>query len=240
MNAFLRGMVRAVAESVELPEPIVEIGSFQVEDQQEAIDLRPLFPAREFLGIDNRPGPGVDLVADVEELPLPDGCAGTVLALSTFEHVGRFWKGFSEVHRILRPDGVLLVACPFYFHIHDCPSDYWRFTPAALEMLLADYPNKLIGWHGPQTRPANVWSLAFREERPPIRPAELAAYRARMDAYARMPLTWRRWLRYLLGRVLCGRRPFAPYLDREKWQCRCVSTGPAITEDVPAVAAIQA
>jgi hypothetical protein len=34
-------------------------------------------------------------------------------------------------------------------------------------------------------------------------------------------LPWFRKARYLLGRVLCGRRPFAPYLDRERWEsCR--------------------
>jgi ubiquinone/menaquinone biosynthesis C-methylase UbiE len=55
-----------------------------------------------------RPGPGVDLVADVEALPQADGSVGTVLALSTFEHVPHFWRGMAEVQRVLRPDGALL------------------------------------------------------------------------------------------------------------------------------------
>src|SRR5205085_2657058 len=80
------------------------------------------------------------------------------------EHVPRFWRGFQEVHRVLRPDGALLVCCPFYFHIHSYPSDYWRFTPEALQLLLADYPSRLLGWHGPPRRPLNVWALAFREQ----------------------------------------------------------------------------
>ena len=46
---------------------------------------------------DFRPGPGVDCVADVENLPQPDASVGTVIALSTFEHVRRFWLGFREV-----------------------------------------------------------------------------------------------------------------------------------------------
>jgi SAM-dependent methyltransferase len=227
MNPMLRGLVRAVAETFPLPGPILEIGSYQVAGQEELADLRALFPGRPYVGLDRRPGRGVDLVADVEALPQADASVGTILALGTFEHVGRFWRGFEEMRRVLRPDGALLVACPFYFHIHAHPDDYWRFTPAALELLLADYPSKILGWHGPPTRPANVWALAFREGRPPITAAEYACYQARMHHHARMPLPWGRRLRYHLAQLLCGRGPFLPYLHRERWQTRCVNRGAA-------------
>jgi SAM-dependent methyltransferase len=223
MNLFLHGMARAVAESFDLPEPILEIGSYQVEKQDEISNLRDLFPGREYCGVDLRPGPGVDMVANVEELPHHDGSVGTVLALSTFEHVQRFWRGFDEIRRVLRPDGALLVAAPFHFQIHNYPADYWRFTPQAFETLLDDYPNKIVGWHGPEDRPANVWALAFRAGRPPITPDEYAAYQARMNEHARMPLPrLRRW-RFQIARLLCGRRPLAPWLDREHWQSRCLT-----------------
>ena len=63
MNQFLRGVARALAESFTLPDPILEIGSYQVEGQDELIDLRGLFPGRPYVGVDCRPGPGVDCVA---------------------------------------------------------------------------------------------------------------------------------------------------------------------------------
>jgi SAM-dependent methyltransferase len=228
MNLFLRGLVRAVAESFDLPGPVLEVGSYQVPGQESLADLRGLFPGRPYLGIDLRAGPGVDVVADVEDVPRPDASVGTVLALSTFEHVRHFWCGFAEVRRVLRPDGALLVACPFYFHLHAHPCDYWRFTPQALELLLDDYPSKILGWQGPATRPANVWALAFGPDRPPISPAQYQTYQTLMRRYARMPLPWPRRLRYALGRLLFGRGPFAPYLDRDRWQTRCLNRrGPA-------------
>jgi SAM-dependent methyltransferase len=236
MNSFLRGVVRAVAETFPLPEPILEIGSYRVPGQEDLADLRPLFPGREYVGLDARPGPGVDLVGDAEELPLVDASVGTVLAVCTFEHVRKFWKAFEEVRRVLRPDGALLVACPFYFHVHDYPSDYWRFTPDSLDVLLEDYPSRIVGWHGPTTRPANVWSLAFREGRPPISSGEYDRYRTLVGRYARQPLPWKRRLRYQLGRLIGGRRPFAPYLDRERWDGRCVSPSvdtPTATSQTP-------
>ena len=223
MNRFLHGLARAVAGTFELPEPIVEIGSYQVEGQEHIANLRDLFPGKNYLGLDMRAGPGVDLVETVEALTLPDSSVGTVLALSTFEHVAHFWRGFEEVKRVLRPDGALLVCCPFYFHIHSYPSDYWRFTPAALEVLLESYPSKIIGWHGPETKPANVWALAFREQRPPITTKQYECYCRLMNRHAKQPLPWLRRLRYQIGRVVCGRRPFAPYLDRERWESRCLN-----------------
>jgi SAM-dependent methyltransferase len=216
-----------VVETFPLPGPILEVGSCQVPGQEDLANLRELFAGRPFLGMDRRGGPGVDLVADVESLPLPNSSVGTVLALSTFEHVGRFWRGFAEIQRVLCPGGALLVACPFYFHIHAHPDDYWRFTPAALELLLEEYPSKIVGWHGPRSRPANVWALAFREGRRPISAAEYSTYQVRMRHHAHMPLPLRRKLRYRIGRLLCGGGPFAPYLHREKWHSKCLNRGAA-------------
>ena len=223
MNYFLQGVARAVAETFALPGPILEVGSYQVAGQEDIADLRALFPGRDYLGIDIRPGPGVDRVADVEALPLASGSVGTVIAMNTFEHVARFWRGFAEVRRVLRPDGALLVSCPFYFHIHSYPSDYWRFTPQALQVLLEDYPSKILGWHGPAKRPAGVWAVAFREDYPRITAAQFARYRTLVSRYAHEPLSWARRARYRVGRWLFGRGPFAPYLDREQWETECLT-----------------
>src|SRR5262249_30146170 len=152
-----------------------------------------------YTGVDLRSGPGVDVVADVEDLPWRDGSFGTVLALSTFEHVPHFWRGFDEVHRVLRPDGVFLVASPFYFHIHNHPNDYWRFSPEALRLLLDPYPSRLIGWHGPPSRPSNVWALACREEYPHPSRQQHLRYQQALRRHARMPLPWFRHWRLKLG-----------------------------------------
>jgi SAM-dependent methyltransferase len=221
MNHILNGVARAFTETFDLPGPVLEVGSYQVTGQEEIADLRELFPGADYRGIDVRPGPGVDEVADVEALPYADASFGTVIAMNTFEHVPRFWRGFEEVYRVLRPDGALLVCVPFYFHIHDYPSDYWRFTPEAFEVLLREYPSRIIGWHGPARRPASVWALAFRERRPPISRADFERYRTLLQRYARQPLSWSKKCRYRLGRWICGSRPVAPYLEQERWETVC-------------------
>src|SRR2546423_492838 len=127
MNHLLHGVVRAFSETFHLPGPTLEIGSYQVPGQASIGNLRGLFAGKEYTGLDMRPGPGVDCVGNVERLPQPDGSVGTVVAMNTFEHVRRFWHGFDEIYRVLRPDGVLLVSCPFFFRVHNFPQDYWRF-----------------------------------------------------------------------------------------------------------------
>jgi SAM-dependent methyltransferase len=221
MNQFLHGMIRATAETFDLPEPILEIGSYQVAGQETVANLRPLFRGKEYVGLDMRPGPGVDCVADVEELPHASGSVGSVIAVSTLEHVPRFWRAFEEIFRVLRPDGVLLVACPFYFYIHAFPNDYWRFTPAALELLLERFPTRILGWHGPRRRPINVWGLAFREGCRAVTENQFQQYQGRLRSYCRQPLRWKKKVRYSIGRWLFGRRPFAPYLEQDHWECQC-------------------
>src|SRR5262249_47139239 len=221
MNEFLHGMVRASAETFDLPEPILEIGAYQVAGQQAIANLRPLFPGKKYIGLDQRPGPGVECIADVEALPQTDNSLGSVIAVSTLEHVPRFWRAFEEIFRVLRPDGVLLVACPFYFYIHAFPNDYWRFTPAALDFLLESYPTRIMGWHGPRRRPINVWGLGFREDHQPVTREKFEQYQTRLEAYCRQPVRWKKKLRYNIGRWLFGRRPFAPYLEQDHWECQC-------------------
>jgi SAM-dependent methyltransferase len=226
MNHFLNGLARAVAGTFDLPGPILEIGSHQVSGQEEITNLRSLFVGKTYVGVDVRPGPGVDVVADVESLPYPDASVGSVIAMSTFEHVPHFWRGFAEIERVLGPDGVFMVSIPFCFHIHNYPGDYWRFTPQALDLMLERYPNRILGWHGPRKRPLNVWAVAFREGRSAITPAEYARYRTLLQAYARQPLRMGRRLRYQFGRWLCGSRPFGFYLEQNSWETECRTQAP--------------
>ena len=216
MNKFLSGVARAVAESFELPEPILEIGAYQVAGQESYTNLRNYFPEKEYLGVDARPGPGVDFVADVENLPYADASVGTVIAMSTFEHVPHFWKGFEEVHRVLRPDGAFLVCCPFYFHIHNYPSDYWRFTPEAYQLLLEDYPQRVVGWHGPKNRPLGCGRWRFGGS---AAPATRSAWLATAPSWMRTR-TSRSAGRSGSAMASAGcsaAQPFA-YLDQNHWE----------------------
>lgn len=217
MTPFLRGMVEATISTFTLPSPVVEIGSYQVEGQSKLIDLRSLFVKDSYLGVDVRSGPGVDRVENVEQMTLPDQSAGTVLALSTLEHVKRFWLGIAEIKRILRPDGILILCTPFYFRIHQHPSDYWRFTTEALDSLLCDhFPQRILGQQGPTKRPSNTWAIAFGPEQPTVSIHQIEQYQAALNRLASTPWKGMKWLRYRLASLISGSKPFEGFLEQDR------------------------
>lgn len=222
MTKFLRGVTRAVIDTIDLPAPIVEIGSFQVEEQEELINLRGLFPNKEFIGLDMRAGPGVDMVANVESLPFADASVGTVVALNTFEHVRRFWRGFEEIHRVLRPDGALFVMMPFSWEIHNHPNDYWRFTPEALHVLLEEYPTRIVGSQGPADEPLSVWAIALRERAEPFSAEQFERLKAAVGEHAREPLRWQRRIRYQVFDMIDRRKLCARLLQQEDWRLELI------------------
>jgi SAM-dependent methyltransferase len=155
---------------------------------------------------------------------MEDNSVGTVIALNLFEHVRCFWKGFDEVYRVLRPGGAFFVSCPFFLHRHSYPNDYWRFTPDAFAYLLEKYPQKLIGFQGPANKPLQVWAIAFKDPAPIITPELHQKFQTAMRIYAHQPVSkWRR-LRYSLGRMICGRSPFATFLDMNNWETTVIGS----------------
>jgi len=89
---------------------------------------------------DIRPGPGVDIVADAQDMPqIPSGSADCVFLVSILQHIPSPQKAIDEVYRILRPGGILYVNAPFIFFYHCDPEDYNRFSVAGLEFLCSHF-----------------------------------------------------------------------------------------------------
>jgi hypothetical protein len=82
-------------------------------------------------------------------------------------------------------------------------------------MLLDKLPTKIIGFHGTPKRPLDVWAIAFGRDYRHITEPQHQRFRHLVGQYARQPLHWKNELRYRIGRLICGRGPFAPYLDAE-------------------------
>jgi SAM-dependent methyltransferase len=166
MRDNVRTFVQTAAETFSLRGPIYEFGSYLVEGQEESGDLRPLFPGRQFVGCDLRPGPGVNRVEDLAALSLADGSALTILCLETLEHVFEIRRATEEMIRVLAPGGVMLIAAPLDFHIHDHPSDYWRLTPSCLTRMLAPLDAVMVGWQGAARFPHTVFGIAAKNPVP--------------------------------------------------------------------------
>lgn len=78
-----------------------------------------------------------DIVDDITNSKLPDDSYDAIVMLSVIEHVTNPFLAAQEVQRILKPGGMLLVAAPFLYPIHDRPNDYFRFTKYGLRNLFS-------------------------------------------------------------------------------------------------------
>lgn len=74
--------------------------------------------------------------ADASKLPFSSGAFDCVIITAVLEHVPYPQRVVREIHRILRPDGVVYVEVPFLEGFHADPDDYQRFTFRGLEILL--------------------------------------------------------------------------------------------------------
>src|SRR5437588_40175 len=134
MRPIIHDFIADVAESFDLAEPIVEIGSRPAEGQEEWPLLRDIFPGRDFIGCDLFEGPNVDRIEDVHRLSFADNTVGSVVSVDTLEHVADPLRAVAEMHRVLRPGGLCAIASVMFFWIHEHPWDYWRFTPEGFEL----------------------------------------------------------------------------------------------------------
>ena len=83
--------------------------------------------------------PGVDIVADMSAIPLPDDSVSMIMCENALEHVGDPRRAVAEMHRLLKAGGLLYVSVPFLYPFHSSPSDYERWSPVGLRELLRQF-----------------------------------------------------------------------------------------------------
>lgn len=90
-------------------------------------------------GIDMQAGQGVDLVADMHDLPDEwEGRFTGVVCSEVMEHVARPWLALPELRRVMAPGSLLVVTTLFAFPEHGYPDDFYRYSRSGLRLLLED------------------------------------------------------------------------------------------------------
>ena len=98
---------------------------------------RKYFPNR--LGFDIQPGPAVDVVGDAHKLSFEDEKFDNILCTEVLEHLHSPQIAISEMKRVLKKGGKLILTTRFIFPLHDTPHDYYRFTKYGLKYLFKDW-----------------------------------------------------------------------------------------------------
>jgi SAM-dependent methyltransferase len=162
MRESIRQFIELAARNLPMEEPIFEFGALQLPGLEGVADLRTFFPGKIYVGCDMREGTGVDRVRNLHHIEEPGESAGTVIALDTLEHVEFPHKALREIHRILKPDGIVVISSVLDFRIHATPYDYWRFTPDGFRSLLAPFASSFIGFAGIERFPHTIVGIGFK------------------------------------------------------------------------------
>lgn len=102
----------------------------------------PLFKAHRYVAIDSSVGDAtwdyskLDVIGDLEQIPLPTGAFDAVISVVVLEHTRRPQQVIEEMARVMRPHGKLFLVVPNQWEIHQKPNDFFRFTNYGVTHLL--------------------------------------------------------------------------------------------------------
>ena len=133
---------------------VLELGSLNVNGT-----ARDAFTnAGEYVGVDLREGPGVDVVGEASKLRhlFPYYTRfDCIVATSFFEHDRTFWDTMGAIRGVLATDGYLVLTVPTPdFPYHGEPRDYWRFQEDALREVFFNGFHDVVIHHPLWTPPA--------------------------------------------------------------------------------------
>jgi SAM-dependent methyltransferase len=99
-------------------------------------------------------------VADAHRIPLVSGVFDAVVIQAVLEHVLDPWRVVQEVHRVLKPGGLVYSETPFMQQVHEGAYDFTRFTDSGHRYLFRNF--ELID-SGPIGGPGLVaqWTLDY-------------------------------------------------------------------------------
>lgn len=139
------------------------------------LPVEALRPAR-YLAVDMLPGPGVDVVCKAEHLVdrLGPESFDVVISTEMLEHVQAWRPVISNLKRVLRPGGVLVVTTRSKgFPFHGCPGDFWRYETDDLRVIFGDFTIERL--ERDELSSPGVFLKARKAT--PFREADLGAYK---------------------------------------------------------------
>ena len=134
----------------------------------------------------------VDVIGTAYDTTLSNDSADTVLCTAVLEHLERPSEAICEMYRILKPGGHVILSAPLFWHIHEAPRDFYRFTKYGLQYIF-----ETNGFNILELNPLSGFIVTFSQE--------LTYF---LNKFHRRPLRWLvkgvqftiQWIAYQLNR----------------------------------------
>lgn len=101
----------------------------------------------------------IDLIGTAYEIPQKDESYDCILSTAVIEHLESPQKALYEAYRVLKPGGYAIYTAPFFWHLHEEPRDFYRYTKFGLEYLF-----KTAGFEIVEIKPLSGFWLTFGSE----------------------------------------------------------------------------
>jgi len=137
------------------------------------------------VGTDVYASPNTQVVADGHFLPFRDGVFDGVWIQAVLEHVLDPPALVAEIHRVLKPKGLVYADTPFMQQVHEQAYDFTRFTLSGHRWLFRDFEEIDAGAVGGAGK-ALVWSIRYV--------ALSLGLSTRMATLAALPFFWVRFV----------------------------------------------
>lgn len=106
----------------------------------EDVNHRPYFPNA--YTVTKRESKKADMHVDLyyEDLSkIPDESYEVILCTGLLEHIPEPKRIIADFKRILKPGGELIIGASAVFSFHECPNDFYHFTPFSFKLLFKDW-----------------------------------------------------------------------------------------------------
>lgn len=119
---------------------VLDIGGKK--EQRRGSFVPPYDQVEQWVHLNNDPHTQPDVLATIPPLPFEDCSFDVILITETIEYIDDATLLLSEIQRVLKPSGTLLMSSPFLSPFHnDHDSDYHRYTESFLKQLLQNFAN---------------------------------------------------------------------------------------------------
>ena len=131
----------------------------------------------------------IDLFGTAYNIPIENGYFDTVLCTAVLEHLEEPNKAIKEAHRILKSGGYAIYSVPLFWHLHEEPRDFYRYTKYGLRYLFEKNGFEIV-----ELKPLSGFWVTFGQE--------LVYYLYRFRKGGRLNPLW--WVIPVIGMFIQG------------------------------------